>query len=130
MFLHKRVDTTEKGDALNSRSFDYRLRMDTIQTTCKTLNIDDPLFFRKNADIATTFSKVSNQSSLAAVTAQKLKDRGPVILMHSRPDYAWSLAKKLQIAENRLPEISENITLVQNYLEIEFGFFIVILVNE
>lgn len=111
----------EPGDALNRGSFDYQLRMETIHTTRNTLAIDDFLAMPKNADIAATYNKVSNQSALAAVTAQRLHERGPVIVMHTRPDWVWTLADKFRIEANRLPTHTEKIALVQQFLKLEFG---------
>ncbi|WP_217177996.1 DEAD/DEAH box helicase [Methanoplanus limicola] len=110
-----------EGKALNKRSFDYHLGMETIHTTRQTLSVDDLLILPKNEEIAKTYSKVSNQSSLAAVTAQELQKRGPVIVMHTRPDHVWSLAEKLKISENKCSSPSEKIKLVQNFLEFEYS---------
>jgi len=110
-----------KGEALNKRSFDYQLSMETIHTTRNTLFVDDLLILPKNEEIAATYSKVSTQTALAAVAAQHLQKRGPVIVMHMRPDYVWSLAAQLKIKENKCPYPSENIKLVQNFLELEYS---------
>jgi hypothetical protein len=56
---------------------------------------------------------------MAAVTAQQLQERGPVIVMHSRPDWVWTLADKLKIESNRNACISENIRLVQDFLKLD-----------
>jgi len=92
----------EKGEALNRRSYDYELRMETVHTTRDTLVVDELLGLPKNEDIASTYSKVSDPSTLTAVTAQNLQERGPVIVMHARPDWVWTL-------------------LVQEFLKMEFG---------
>ncbi len=110
-----------KGEALRGNSFDYSLRLETIHTNRNTLAIDELLELPKNNEIASTFSKVSNPGSLAAVTAQRLQERGPVIVMHMQPDHVWSLAQKLKIEANRMPSISEKIMLVQQFLKLEFG---------
>ena len=90
------VVQARRGQPLGARSFDYSLELETIQTTRGTLTVDESLTLPKHVDIAPTFSKVSNQSSLAAVTAQHLQQRGPVIVMHTRPDWVWSLANKFR----------------------------------
>lgn len=115
------VVRAKKGEALNRQSFDYHLSMETVHTTRNTLFIDDVLSLPKNGEIAPTYNKVSSQSALAAVTAQYLQKRGPVIVMHMRPDFAWSLAKKLKIEENKCSSPSEKIRLVQDFLRLEFG---------
>ncbi|MCM2286516.1 MAG: DEAD/DEAH box helicase [Desulfobacula sp.] len=111
----------EKVKALSKGSFDYRLSLETIHTTRKTMSVDELLFFPKSEEIAKTYSKVSKQSTLAAVTAQKLLDRGPVIVINSSPSEVWSLANKFKIERNRNDSISENIRLVQDFLKLEFG---------
>lgn len=115
------VVRAKKGEGLNRRSFDYHLSMETIRTTRNTLFINDLLSLPKNEEIANTYSKVSNQSALAAVTAQDLQKRGPVIVMHMRPDFVWSLAARLKIEENKCSSPSEKIQLVQDFLRLEFG---------
>ncbi len=110
----------KKGGALNGRSYDYELRMETVHTTRHTLVVDELLALPMNEDIASTYSKVSDLSSLAAVAAQKLHERGPVIVMHTRPDWVWTLAERFKIEGNRRTP-SKNIELVQQFLEMEFG---------
>jgi replicative superfamily II helicase len=110
-----------KGDEISRNSFDYSLSLETIHTTRKTLVTDELLSLPKNEDIAATLRKVSKPSTLAAVTAQCLQKRGPVIVMHARPDWVWTLAEKFKIEENKFEELSENIILVKEFLEIEFG---------
>ena len=53
----------------------------------KTLVVDDLLSFQNNTEIASTYSKASSPSVLAAIAAQELQQRGPVIVMHTRPDW-------------------------------------------
>ncbi|MDH5542044.1 MAG: DEAD/DEAH box helicase [Nitrospinota bacterium] len=110
----------EQGDAINGHSYDYQLRMETVHTTRQTLVVDELLVLPKNASIASTYRMVSNQGSLAAVAAQKLQERGPVIVMHQRPDWVWALAKKLKIETNRKAP-TQKIELVQEFLRLEFG---------
>jgi len=110
-----------RGVAHNHHSYDYDLRMVTIRTTKHTLVVDDLLVLPKNENIAATFKQVTNQSTLAAVTAQYLQKRGAVIVMHTRPDWVWSLAEQLKIEENQIQTLSEKIILVQDFLKLEFG---------
>lgn len=111
----------EKGEALGKRSFDYSLSLESVHTSRKTLSVEELLSFSKSEEIAKTHSKVSNQSTLAAVMAQKLLGRGPVIVINSSPSEVWSLANKLKIESNRNNSITENISLVQDFLKLEFG---------
>ena len=64
-----------KGEALAARSHDYNLQLETVHTTRNTLAIDEYLTLPKNNEIAATFNKVSDSSTLAAVTAQRLQER-------------------------------------------------------
>lgn len=111
----------EKGAVLKRNSFDYQLSLETIHTTKKTLVVDDLLSLSKCDGIAKTYSEVTKQSTLAAVTAQSLQKRGPVIVMHQRPDWVWSLAEKLKIPDNKKDVPSEKVKLVQQFLALEFG---------
>jgi len=106
---------------LGGRTFDYHLLMETIHTTRNTLVVDELLTLPKHPEIASTYAKVSSQSAVAAVTAQRLRERGPVIVMHGRPDWVWTLAEKFRIEENKYQSISEKIALVQEFLKLEFG---------
>ncbi len=110
----------EKGEAIGKRSYDYQIQMNTIHTTRKTLVVDELISLPKNEEIASTFSQVSNPGTLAAIAAQALQKRGPVIVMHTQPAWVWSLAKQLKIRVNEKPS-SEKIELVQDFLKLEFG---------
>ena len=110
----------ERDEAIDGRSYDYQLRMETVHTTRQTLIVDGFIPLPKNEEIAPTFSKVSNLSTLTAVAAQDLQKRGPVIVMHTQPDWVWSLARRFKInANQRLP--SAKVKLVQEFLKLEFG---------
>lgn len=111
----------EKGNARSKKSHDYQLKLKPQHTTRHTLSIDETLTLPKDPSDKLTYSKVCNQSTLAALTAQSLKQRGSVIVMHSRPDWVWSLAEKLKLDSNRRLQPSETIKLVQNFLDLEFG---------
>ena len=110
----------EKGARLGWASHDYKLRMETVHTTRDTLVVDEILTLPKSAEIASTYRKASDQSTLAAVAAQRLQERGPVIVMHARADWVWALAERLKIESNRAAP-SERVKLVQEFLALEFG---------
>ncbi|RLA41394.1 MAG: ATP-dependent helicase, partial [Gammaproteobacteria bacterium] len=110
----------EKGEALKGRSYDYELRMETVHTTRQTLAVDELLRLPKCESIAPTYSKVNSQGAIAAVAAQELHRRGPVIVMHTRPDWVWGLADRLKIDSNRKTP-TQKIKLVQSFLRTEFG---------
>lgn len=110
----------EKTKQLRRNSFDYRVNLETIHTSKQTLVVDDLLDLQNNKEIASTYSKASKSSVLAAIAAQKLQQRGPVIVMQSRTDWVWSLAEKLKIGlDRKVP--TTNISLVQKFLELELG---------
>ncbi len=110
----------EKLEAIKHRSYNYQLRMETVHTTRQTLVVDELLKLTKNEEIAATYRKACKPSTLAAVAAQELQHRGPVIVMHTRPDWVWSLASLLKIQTNLKPE-STKIKLVQEFLKLELG---------
>ncbi len=109
------------GNPLNRRSYDYAMDFESVHTTRKTITVEERISFPKSAEIARTFSKVNNQGAIAAVTAQYLQQRGPVIIIHSRPDWVWGLADKLKVETNRIQEPGNEIRLVQDYLRLELG---------
>ena len=110
----------ERGEPISNSSYDYLLYLKTVHTTRRTLYIDDLLTLPKNKEIANTYSKAAKPGKLAAIAAQTLKERGPVIVMHARPDWVWSLAESLKIKANRQAP-TDNTKLVQEFLELEFG---------
>lgn len=114
------IITAEQGAPINARSHDYNLRMETIHTSRQTLAVDELITLPKNEHIASTYRKASTQVAIAAVAAQRLQERGPVIVMHARPDWVWSLAERFKIGPNQTVS-SRRIDLVQKYLELEYG---------
>ena len=111
---------TTQDVAIGNPSFDYQLNLETVHTTRQTLSLDDLLSLPKQEKIADTYSKVSDQSTLAAVAAQNLQERGAVVVMHLRPSWVWSLANKFKIEENQR-EPTDKTKLVQEFLKLEFG---------
>ena len=110
----------EQGEPINKDSCNYSLSMKTIRTNRQTLAVEDCLKFPKIEEIAKSYSKASSQTNTAAIVAQHLQTRGPVIVMHGRPDWVWNLAEILKLEVNR-DEKSEKIRLVQDFLKLEFG---------
>lgn len=105
--------------AINGRSRNYRLDFQTVHTSRHTIDLDDTFSLGKEDSLATTLSKSREVGTLAAITARKLKVRGPVIAMHNRPDFVWSLAEKIK--SDRLPSLSEDVRFVQKYVAAELG---------
>ncbi len=110
-----------QGDRIIGRSYDYELQFEAVHTTRKTIALDEPIPIPKTEDIAATYSKANDQGTIAAITAQYLKQRGPVIVMHRSPREVWSLASKLKVVSNRIASPTPEVRLVQEYLSLELG---------
>lgn len=114
------IANLKKGDRISGRSYDYSVALESVHTTRRTLAVDDPVQFGTNHDIASTYSKASTPAMVAAIAAQKLQHRGPVIVMHAQPRWVWSLAERLMLECNRR-HASDRIKLVQDFLRLEYG---------
>ncbi|MFP4165143.1 MAG: DEAD/DEAH box helicase [Chitinispirillaceae bacterium] len=110
-----------KGKQINGNSYDYSLNYETVHTTKETIVIDDSIPIPKNQPIATTFSQANRKGKIAAIAAQFFKERGPVIVMHSRPDWVWSLSQHLKVETNIETQIHPDVRLLQDYLRLELG---------
>jgi len=104
---------------LKRRSRDYRLEIETVHTSRNTIVLDESFAFDKDEALAGTLAQARDVGTLAAITARRLKDRGPVIAMHSRPDFVWKLAAKIGVGVST--EISDNVRFVQEYVAAELG---------
>lgn len=114
------IVTAERGQLINGSSYDYNLEFQTVHTSRNTISVDERLGLSKDPKKANTYSKVNKPGSLAAVAAKSLSKRGPVIVMHARPDWVWRLADgiKLEVEEKA---VSDNVEVVKKFLSIEFG---------
>ncbi|MFV2059533.1 MAG: DEAD/DEAH box helicase [Gammaproteobacteria bacterium] len=111
-----------KGEQISNFSFDYDLIMETVYTNRNTLAVDKNFQLPKSTDLNTTFAQISKKTTLlAAATAYELNKRGPVIVMHQRPDWVWVLATSIKSHVTQKETTSNNIRLVQQFLELEFG---------
>jgi superfamily II DNA/RNA helicase len=108
-------------ERITKSSFDYKVDFKTVHTSRHTLCINEILSFPKTGEIAKYFSQANKQGATAAIVAQYLKARGPVIVMHARPDWVWSLAEQLKIEPNKRNKIHEDVRLVQDYIRLELG---------
>lgn len=90
------VVNIEKGEKISGSSFGYDINLESVHTSRNTLFSDEKINLNADPLSATTFSKVSSQKALAAVASKSLAERGPVIVMHSRPDWVWSLADQIK----------------------------------
>lgn len=105
--------------AINGRSRDYQVNFETVHTSRPSIVLDEPFSLGKDEALAASFSKAKDVGTLAAITARKLKARGPVIAMHSRPDYVWKLAEKLK--SDRAEALPDDVRFVQDYVKAELG---------
>jgi hypothetical protein len=105
--------------AINGRSRNYRLDFQTVHTSRPTIELDEAFQLGKDEALAPTLSRSKEVGTLAAIAARKFKVRGPVIAMHSRPDFVWNLAEKIK--SGRLPTISDDVRFVQDYIKAELG---------
>lgn len=103
----------------NGRSRDYQLNFETVHTSRHTIAVDEDFSLGKDEALAATLSQVQDVGTLAAIATRKLKARGPVIAMHSRPDFVWNLAAKIKA--ERTEVISDDVRFVQDYVTAEMG---------
>ncbi|ELY2678327.1 DEAD/DEAH box helicase [Cronobacter sakazakii] len=105
--------------ALKGKSRDYHLSFQAVHTSRPSIRLDEVFSLGKEETLAVSLSKAKDIGTLAAMTARKLSRRGPVIVMHSRPDYVWKLAEKLKgNCSNTLPD---DVRFVQSYVAAELG---------
>lgn len=103
----------------NGRSRDYQLNFETVHTSRHTIVVDGAFSLGKEDALASTLSEAKDVRTLAAIAALKLKERGPVIAMHSRPDYVWKLAEKLK--SEPAESLPDDVRFVQEYVIAEMG---------
>ena len=104
---------------MRGRSHDYQLSFQTVHTTRPSICLEESFHLGKEKELASSLSQAKDIGTLAAMTARKLSARGPVIAMHSRPDYVWNLAEKLKNSPCKV--LPEDVLFVQNYVASELG---------
>jgi len=104
---------------MRGRSRNYKLVLETVHTTRPSIVLDEVFPLGKDETLAPTLSKVKDIGILAAITTRKLKARGSVIAMHSRPEYVWKLAEKIKSEQSRTN--SQDVKFVQEYVKAELG---------
>ncbi len=111
-----------KGAAMAKRSHDYHITFEAVHTSKATLASNKHISWPKIPAIAPTFSKAKGSpANVAAMAAHALARRGPVIVMHMRPDFVWSLADLLKKGSDQIPATSPSKQLVQDFLRLEYG---------
>lgn len=103
-----------------TESGQFYINLETVHTSKNTLTVPERLELTTEQLLRVNWTGVkSNASKLAAVTAEQLKTRGSVIILSSRPDWVWSLARYFK-ESNKVPT-NDKVQLVQRYLEKEYG---------
>lgn len=100
-------------------SRDYQLRFETVHTSRPGIELAQPFALGKEPSLANTLSKAQNISTLAAMAVRRLASRGPVIAMHSRPDFVWKLAEKIKTTSSQA--LPDDVRFVQAYVTAEMG---------
>ena len=114
------IVSPERGERRAGNSFGCSLILETVHTSRATLALDSNLALVDEGACG-TFSQMSNQGDVAAAAAHSLVKRGPVIVMHSTPQFVWSLAAKLKARAVRRDQVSTDVRLVQDFLSLEMG---------
>jgi RAD3-like DEAD/DEAH box helicase/helicase-like protein len=104
------------------RAGSFSLELETIHTTRQTLSIPENMPLAADRPLGVSWSQAKNNASkLAAATAQVMKERGPVIVLAGTIPNTWRLAANFKHRDNKVATVSEEVKLVQRYLEREFG---------
>lgn len=98
----------------------HGITLKTIYTNKETIHIPEEIDVY-SSDTLNLGNNVLTKSKLAAVTANYLKKRGPVIVLAQRPSWVWSLAKCFKCKCNYVNNPHEDIQVVQEFLSNEFG---------
>ena len=100
----------------------FSLELETIHTSKQTLSIPENMPLAAVRPLGVSWSQAKgNASKLAAATAQVMKARGPVIVLAGTIPHTWNLAANFKHQDNKAAIVSEEVKLVQRYLEREFG---------
>jgi replicative superfamily II helicase len=110
----------EKSVATCTSSCNFNLKFKSVHTSKPSISIDDNVLMLEN-NSTYTFSKVkADNTKLATMAVNQLKDRDSVIAIHGRPEWVWSLAEEIKGQSNFVTP-NENIEYVQKFLAYEFG---------
>lgn len=109
-----------KTDTLSQRSHDYAIELNPVHTSKNTITTDR-LTFAPMHHVSGTFSQANSVKTIAALTALHLKTNGPIIVMHSRPDWVWTLAEELKRGQPNTDHPGDDLLLVRRFTELEYG---------
>ncbi|WP_083893678.1 DEAD/DEAH box helicase [Kamptonema formosum] len=114
------VLSTAKRSAPKSKNFTIELK--TIHTNRQTIDIAETITLEDERILGLKWSDVSKSpNKLAAATAQLLKKRGSVIILAKTIPDTWKLASHFTKEANSSSQESEDIQLVQRFLQEEFS---------
>lgn len=100
----------------------FLLALETLYTSRSTLMVPEEISLACDRPLGLGWSDVKNgPGKLAAATAQILKERGPVIILSGTIPNAWGIAQTLKHKSNKITQLADDVSLVQRYLQEEFG---------
>ena len=99
----------------------FKVSLTTLHTSRKTLSIPDVLRLPENRPLGLSWSRAKAQGTLAAATAQQLRDRGTVIILVDRPRNSWPVASLFKRPENLRSDPSMEIQTAKAFLAEELG---------
>ena len=109
----------EKSDTTCNSRCKFNLKFKSVHTSKPSISIDDNIMMLENSNTY-TFSQVNNNTKLATMVVNQLKERDSVIAIHGQVGWVWSLAEEIKNKSIQNTP-SENIKYVQKFLEYEFG---------
>lgn len=114
--------------AKGEKQGDFQVSLKTLHTSRATIKIDDEVPLCSGRELGLTWSKVGGSlSNIAAVTANCLNRRGPVIVVAQKVKDTWSLARTMA-GDPKLDEklaarasSSADLDFVADFIAEEFG---------
>ena len=105
-----------------SKPGDFQVELKTLHTTRDTIELPDRLVFAEQRPLDLTLSQVStSRVKLAAATAATLSERGTAIILVGSPEHTWSVARTLEVAENRSEANDPDLDHIKSFLTEEMG---------
>ena len=103
-----------------TRNCNFNLKFKTVHTSKSTISIPEDISLVDN-DRTFTYAQIHDDNSkLATVAVNKLKERGSVIAIHGQVRWVWSLAGLIKEKNTNLIQ-SDKIDFVKKFLVYEFG---------
>ena len=101
---------------------DFRVQLETQQTTRKTIDIPDSLEFDECRPLGLSWSAVyRSKGKLAAATAELLRRRGTVVVLVGKPRDSWSVARTLWQKQGPPVAQDDDLSHIKAFLEEEMG---------